>query len=697
MVKKTTFSKQTLILFQSGIRAIFLTFIFIMSAFTARSAEFTSFSWSTSDSTARDTTVITFEYQIVTASPDIILSAYLPSGNNSNWMVIDSVDVLINGTPAAVNTTLSSVSGRSLKVILTNPALAVSGANIKLTAYAINGQYVGNFNWDYIRSANADNSVVDKVTSPAGFKAVAPVPENLPPSNAFNITDTSFTTSWSATEYANGYILEVATNTIFTNYVPGYNNIDLGNVTSKVVSGLTANSTYYYRIRAYNAAGTSDYSSYKTVTTSKLNQTITFDVLPSKVYGDVDYDISASASSGLTVSFSSSNTNVATVTGTLVQIVGAGSTTITASQAGNAQYKAATNVQRSLVVNPLSLLVTGVSVNDKVYDALNTAVVSDFGNLAGVINSDVVAIDGSNANATFSDKAVGINKTVTITGLKLTGADSANYSIGDVSAKAKITARPLTLQRMDVLDKVYDGTTDATISNFGVLINTAAGDVVTTDHSAADAIFASKNAGDSIAVTITGITLSGVDKDNYKIDSIYPAYGNITKAEITITAADDVKSKDGVAYSGGNGVIYEGFIAGESPTVLTGTLTYGGTSQGAINAGVYTIIPQGLSAINYNIVYVNGSLTINGVGIKEDPSLAPMTYPNPFSEMININNAEMVSQIRISNLVGQEVINYTNNGSSDISIPVAELNQGIYIIVVEMNSGEHFTQKIVKK
>jgi len=68
---------------------------------------------------------------------------------------------------------------------------------------------------------------------------------------------TSFTAKWHSVGGATGYRLDVATDPAFVNYVPGYQNLDVGNVTSRNVTGLTPNTNYYYRLRAYNGNGTS--------------------------------------------------------------------------------------------------------------------------------------------------------------------------------------------------------------------------------------------------------------------------------------------------------------------------------------------------------------------------------------------------------------------------------------------------------
>jgi hypothetical protein len=85
----------------------------------------------------------------------------------------------------------------------------------------------------------------------------------------------------------------------------------------------------------------------------------------------------------------------------------------------------------------------------------------------------------------------------------------------------------------------------------------------------------------------------------------------IAKAPLTVTAAAASKTYDGQAYSGGNGVSYSGWVNNEGTSALGGSVSYGGTSQGAINAGTYVITPSGLTSTNYDISYANGALTVN--------------------------------------------------------------------------------------
>lgn len=89
----------------------------------------------------------------------------------------------------------------------------------------------------------------------------------------------------------------------------------------------------------------------------KSDQTISFDELPLRIYGDEPFSLTASASSGLSINYASSNPEVANVAGEIVHLTGSGSTMITASQPGNEAYNAATDIDRTLTVSKAELLV----------------------------------------------------------------------------------------------------------------------------------------------------------------------------------------------------------------------------------------------------------------------------------------------------------------------------------------------------
>jgi hypothetical protein len=95
------------------------------------------------------------------------------------------------------------------------------------------------------------------------------------------------------------------------------------------------------------------------LTVQKATQTITFDPLSDKTFGDPDFTVSASASSNLSVGFNA--VGQCTVSGSTVHLTAAGSCSITASQSGDTNYNAATDVTRSFQIAPV---VINLSVND---------------------------------------------------------------------------------------------------------------------------------------------------------------------------------------------------------------------------------------------------------------------------------------------------------------------------------------------
>jgi hypothetical protein len=78
--------------------------------------------------------------------------------------------------------------------------------------------------------------------------------------------------------------------------------------------------------------------SFSAQTVTLLSQTITFNELAVRQYGDAPFALTATASSGLSLTYSSSNLGVATISSSTVTITGIGTTDITARQAGSTTY-----------------------------------------------------------------------------------------------------------------------------------------------------------------------------------------------------------------------------------------------------------------------------------------------------------------------------------------------------------------------
>ncbi len=172
-----------------------------------------------------------------------------------------------------------------------------------------------------------------------------------------------------------------------------------------------------------------------------------------------------------------------------------------------------------------ALSITGsFTAADKPYDGNATAQILTR-SLAGVLGADEVRLFGDSAS--FSNRSVGTDKTVTGTGFALVGDGASNYALSSstLTTTASIT-RLAVVGHFSAGDKIYDGTTDATVTGRSLSGVVGNDDVRLVGGTAT---FDSKNAGADKTVTLKGAELEGDDAANYAL------------TEPTLTATATVK------------------------------------------------------------------------------------------------------------------------------------------------------------
>jgi lysophospholipase L1-like esterase len=195
----------------------------------------------------------------------------------------------------------------------------------------------------------------------------------------------------------------------------------------------------------------------QSIDNSKIAQTITFGAIPTKVPSDADFSAGATASSGLPVSLASSNTAVATIVNGNIDIVGAGTANITASQAGDATYNAAINVVQTLTVNGIAQTITFAALPAKVlgnvdfsagatassgltvtYTSSNTAVATIVSGNIHIVGIGTAIITASQAgNATYN-AATNVTQTLTVSAAPVTGGlfnEIFDYNVGALAGQ----------------------------------------------------------------------------------------------------------------------------------------------------------------------------------------------------------------------------------------------------------------------
>lgn len=333
--------------------------------------------------------------------------------------------------------------------------------------------------------------------------------------------------------------------------------------------------------------------------------------------------------------------------------------------------------------------------------------------------------------------------------------------------------------------KVYDGTTDCFVATNNLVLD---GVVGADDVSLGNIVlaYASSDVENGILVNILSAEISGDNANNYTLSLVGAPYttADITPKSLSITANSESKVYGEIdpAFT----VLYDGFIAEEDESNLSGTLTI--IREPGENVNTYTITPDGLTSTNYNINYIDGLLTItpmeltiggtftvenkeydgtvaatilennltlqtpvsgddvsltaivvefanattaesvlvkivsaelNGtdmdnytlslegaptalanitehVSVETDVLKNLMVFPNPFTNTINIANAENVQCVVISDIIGKVVKEIDLNQLPTQTL-IANLPSGVYLVTFVANNGSRVVRRMVRE
>jgi hypothetical protein len=451
------------------------------------------------------------------------------------------------------------------------------------------------------------------------------------------------------------------------------------------ISGLDENTTYHFRINAFNNVGTHVYGADNTFTTlTAISQTITFDSLFAQTYGDAGFDPGATASSGLEVTYSSSDTNVATIESNKVHIAGVGTGTVTiyADQAGDGIYAAAPQVSQPLAINQKVIRITDAMAANKEYDGITDASVSG-ATLFGIVDTDDVTLQDATSGI-FANANVGTAIAVT-TNMSLAGAAAGNYSLeGQPSLTADITAKELTVTAADK-SKTYGDENPALTIIYTGFVGTDNEDSVVTAPTATTTATQYSDAGSY------NIVPAGGEASNYTFSYVNGTL-TVNKASLDATA-DDATREEGNA----NPVFtlsYSGFISTDDATVIDVLPTATCAADTSSAAGEYDIVLSGGSDNNYDLILHNGTLTVTpATAISTIAADGISIYPNPAGDYIYIKNLPEETAIGIFNIQGKLLKNSIANGSEEVD--VSDLPSGVYIIKLsgkEVETIAHFVK-----
>jgi gliding motility-associated-like protein len=420
----------------------------------------------------------------------------------------------------------------------------------------------------------------------------------------------------------------------------------LFDTTTGVITGTPTSytPTANYTITATNAVGSTPVTI--PITVNKRIPTIGSLSIGNKTYGDANFDIvNPSTNSSGTFSYVSSNTAVATISGNTVSITGAGSATITANLASDADYDIGTTTA-TLTVNKAIPTIGSIASISKTFGDANFNLTAPTSNSSGSFSyassdSNVVSIIGNTVTI------VGAG-TATITAAQ---AGDANYDPRSVTTTITVNKAVATLSAMTGVTKNFGD------PNFNIVVPTSAGTGVIT--------FVSSN---SNVATISGNTVTIIGAGTATITAIQATDANYLGATTSTTLTVNKIAPTLGAMTTISKVFGDAnFTITPPSTNSTGAFTYtsSDTNVATISGAVVSIVGAGTATIsvdqamdsNYLAAATSVSLAVNK---------APVVFGTTTAITKNYGDADFILTPPQTNSTG--TFTYSSNNPSIATI-----------------------------
>jgi len=363
---------------------------------------------------------------------------------------------------------------------------------------------------------------------------------------------------------------------------------------------------------------------------------------------------------------------------------------VTCNSAGSAGATVATVASS---VGKKQLTISGLVGVDKLYNGTTATQITGTPIYVGLVNGDNLSVTGV-PSASFSDKNVGVGKTVTISGFT---DPNGNYSVTPPTVTATITPKEVVIVDLSGANKPYDGTLSGSLIGTANLLGVELADQASVILGGTPLVsFVSENAGAGIGLVVSGYALSGAEALNYQVVQPAGLSADITPRPATIRANDQFKIIGTILTfgAGQSGFTSTGLVAGEEISSVTLVASGGVNAQDPV--GSYSITPSDplggalnrFRPENYAFTFVNGTLTIAnavvptfaewaGEGVAMTPELlmmyaiggstspsSPGERPETKLEGTALSLTAIVRKDDTLTIIGQAVTNLGNYGNS---------------------------------